>query len=157
MVFDFTHKWEQVVMIEIDGRFLMSMHPPSTLAFLLLNSFLILACVVSQATREGQSYFLFFFCRFLSWNAFQSVAHWLHLPPTQKNSKSWNISLLHLSGIISFMHHHHMNIHWWNKKGLFGSISSLTLQQTRKSTRAQITYEGPLVSYLMYDGPSKRS
>jgi hypothetical protein len=33
----------------------------------------------------------------------------------------------------------------------------LSLQETAKSTRVQITYESPLVSYVIYEGQCKRS
>jgi hypothetical protein len=33
-------------------------------------------------------------------------------------------------------------------------IYTLSLQETVKFMRAQITYDGPLVSYLTYDGPN---
>jgi hypothetical protein len=32
-----------------------------------------------------------------------------------------------------------------------------SLQETAKSTRVQITYESPLVSYVIYEGQCKRS
>jgi hypothetical protein len=34
---------------------------------------------------------------------------------------------------------------------------SITLQETAKSTRIQITYKSPLVSYVIYEGQCKRS
>jgi hypothetical protein len=33
----------------------------------------------------------------------------------------------------------------------------VSLQETVKFTRAKITYDGPLVSYITYDGPSSPS
>jgi hypothetical protein len=36
-------------------------------------------------------------------------------------------------------------------------LPSSTLQETAKSTRVQITYESPLISYVIYESQCKRS
>jgi hypothetical protein len=36
-------------------------------------------------------------------------------------------------------------------------VPPVPLQETAKSTRVQITYESPLVSYVIYEGQCKRS